>query len=631
MPRISELPAADALTGTEVLPLVQGGTTKQGVVGTMFTELLDPHLFAFDHSKITHSNRTALDLVTGSNTGDQDLSGLVTAAALAASSGASLVGFLQDGTGAVARTAQSKLRERGSIRDFGAVGGGADESAAAVAMIAAHNRLYVPPGFVLTMKNVEVFDNTEIICEGTLRLPDACSDFDRLIRGAGRSGVRIMCKDIDGNYAGQSGNIGTHLIYLVNCSNAVADIKMVRDHYIARGAAMTSVDGFRNTSSGAIFLYQCNKSVVTVGLIDGWGREAIYLLNCTKSEVTLGHAQGKYVTEYSGVQVSGQNNSVNRASVDFAGASAVGFDTQYGFLSNVIATNTRENSGVNFGHTGYPATGSVAENIVVDGAFGIGISVLSASQDLSINNFSVQNTGDAGVQFSDSVVDGKLSNGSVAYPAQWNLVAGATAQIQTTNVKSSVRDAKTLLVDMVSGTFQTGETVTTATGSAVVRRALRNLTVSQQRLFFASVTGTFSGAQAITGGTSGASGTINAVYTPAEYNETSGGLFIGDPRYFPGTGNQTRFPDGTAIYTWNRACVYTTAGTSQNFVQTFSSNILWASAPYITATVSSFDSTAAFIINHLVCAASTTQATISIQSDVNQTYGVALVAVGRWK
>ena len=202
-----------------------------------------------------------------------------------------------------------------------------------------------------------------------------------------------MCKELDGNYAGQSGNIGTHLVYLTNCVKANVDLKLVRDHYIASGAPTPPVDGIRNASTGAIFLYQCDKSDVTVGLIDGWGREAIYLLDCTKSEVTLGHAQGKYVTAYSGVQVSGTNNSVNRASVDFAGASAVGFDTKYGFLSNVIATNTRENSGVNFGHTGYPATGSVAENIVVDGAFGIGISVLSSSQDLSINNFSVQNTG----------------------------------------------------------------------------------------------------------------------------------------------------------------------------------------------------------------------------------------------
>ena len=45
-------------------------------------------------------------------------------AALAASSGSSLVGFIQASTGAVATTVQAKLRESVSVKDFGAVGDG---------------------------------------------------------------------------------------------------------------------------------------------------------------------------------------------------------------------------------------------------------------------------------------------------------------------------------------------------------------------------------------------------------------------------------------------------------------------------------------------------------------------------
>lgn len=53
------------------------------------------------------------------------------AAALAASSGSSLVGFIQAGAGAVTRTAQSKMRDIISVKDFGAVGDGvADDTAA---------------------------------------------------------------------------------------------------------------------------------------------------------------------------------------------------------------------------------------------------------------------------------------------------------------------------------------------------------------------------------------------------------------------------------------------------------------------------------------------------------------------
>jgi hypothetical protein len=51
--------------------------------------------------------------------------------ALAASNGSSLVGFIQSGTGAVATTVQTKLRETVSVKDFGAVGDGVTDDTAA--------------------------------------------------------------------------------------------------------------------------------------------------------------------------------------------------------------------------------------------------------------------------------------------------------------------------------------------------------------------------------------------------------------------------------------------------------------------------------------------------------------------
>ena len=74
-----------------------------------------------------------------------NISGDVTAS-LAESSGASLVGFMPSGTGAVTSTVQTKLREWVSVKDFGAVGDGTtDDTAAFVAALAAHDFVYVPP------------------------------------------------------------------------------------------------------------------------------------------------------------------------------------------------------------------------------------------------------------------------------------------------------------------------------------------------------------------------------------------------------------------------------------------------------------------------------------------------------
>lgn len=81
-----QLPAASALTGTETLPLNQGGVTKYSTINAIITKLgfvfatvgdvataISLHLGAFTHGDIAHANRAALDMVSGTNTGDQTL------------------------------------------------------------------------------------------------------------------------------------------------------------------------------------------------------------------------------------------------------------------------------------------------------------------------------------------------------------------------------------------------------------------------------------------------------------------------------------------------------------------------------------------------------------------------------
>lgn len=550
---------------------------------------------------------------------------------LAASSGASLIGFIQSGYGAVARIAQDKLRDSASVRDFGVQGNGADESAGIIAMLAALNYIYIPNGMTVLAKNIQLNDNSTVIVDGTLKLPNGCADFDRLIYGEGKTGVSLKLKEIDGNAAGQSGNIGTHLIYLTNCPAAQVDVKFAHDHYIASGAAMPSVDGIRNASSGGIYLYRCHKSEVNVGLLDGWGREGIYLEQCDDSTALVGHVQGRGTTEYSGVQIKGNRSKLLRASVDNAGASGVGFDVVDGIIENIISTNTRENHGVNFGHPGFPASGTRGSNIVVDGCWIDGIKVSASTVDISIDNFAVKNAGRFGVSVSDSSVRGSFSDGVVSNCGRANIQVSGT-EIQANNVRYVDLDARSLTVTMASGTFADGETITAPGGkSGSVRKVVKDLANQEEILFLSSVTGTFVVGDIITGGASTATATVSVVATPVQRLEQTGGIINEVVRRYTGTQDQIRFIDGTAIMTASFPCDVTIANTLQNFTTVFSSNVLWVGAPIATATVGSVSSSGGYTMSQLRALTTTSQITININASLVQTYGIQVIAVGRWK
>jgi len=109
-------------------------------------------------------NAAGNGLANGSTsaTGDMLLRGNL--ASTAAGNGASLVGFVQAGTGAVARTVQDKSRERISVKDFGAVGDGVtnDTAAIAAALLAAQSAkrdLYFPSGTYLSDPQTVTFAN----------------------------------------------------------------------------------------------------------------------------------------------------------------------------------------------------------------------------------------------------------------------------------------------------------------------------------------------------------------------------------------------------------------------------------------------------------------------------------------
>lgn len=94
--------------------------------------------------------------------------GQASAAGLAASGGSALVGFLQAGTGAVARTAQNKMREVFSVKDFGSGLLGVVEIQKAIdaAIAAGGGSVYAPAGSYTIDAQIENSNSADIVLYG---------------------------------------------------------------------------------------------------------------------------------------------------------------------------------------------------------------------------------------------------------------------------------------------------------------------------------------------------------------------------------------------------------------------------------------------------------------------------------
>lgn len=517
-----------------------------------------------------------------------------------------------------------------TVGAFGAVYSG-DESAIAQKMVQALGVLRVPAGKVLTCKNIELSHGTRVRVDGALRLPDGCVDFDRLLHATSKTSLDIRINEIDGNFAGQSGVIGTHLIYLVGCYSPKVRIHYAHDHYINSGAPMLDVAGDgRNTSTGAIWLHDCKNPDVIVDRLIGWGREGLMFNKCKGGQVGLGYALGTGGTEYSGLQANNEAILLLYAHVENAGASAVGFDVVNGRGGNIYVKNCREQHGVNLGHPGFPATGTVLENITVDGAWVGGIRVGANSEDVSVVNYTVLDA-ERGLQASDGVPSARFTSGVVRNSGRWNVVAGG-ADVFLTAVDSADLDPRVVQVTGVTGQFAAGETITGPSGSGVIRRVLNNLTGVKQRLHLSFVSGTFAVGSAVTGGTSGATGSVEYEAAPLQYLEQTGGRVIDDSRAVTsGTGTYVRHADGTAEFWCSLSIAVSAPDTDSTGTFTFPATMTWTVAPIAVADVASASVTGGYAITKKQVVSGVASIAVTMRASVAQSYGVTIYARGRWK
>jgi len=123
---------------------------------------------------------------------------------LATSAGASMIGFIQAGTGAVLRTLQAKAREPYvTPEDFGATGDGiADDHAEVVLALATGRDLFLPDGKTYIVTGVSVSTaNQRVFGRGKLKLKNASNAATLKILA---NGVKVEDIAIDGNKANQT-------------------------------------------------------------------------------------------------------------------------------------------------------------------------------------------------------------------------------------------------------------------------------------------------------------------------------------------------------------------------------------------------------------------------------------------
>ncbi len=209
---------------------------------------------------------------------------------LAVSYASSLIGWIQSGTGAVLRTIQDKLRDRISVKDFGAVGDGiADDTvkvqAALTAAIGAGKALFFPKGTYLCTSTIVGSGDVVVYGEGrsisVLYWPSTAATSGLSLTLSAASGF-TQTADVHslGLHTGSTTVGGTGLL-ITGATNTASDritAKVVIRDIIVRGRVNPSIDGWNI----GIHLINCSNTIVdsvnVIGKVGGAG-EPVYDTN----------------------------------------------------------------------------------------------------------------------------------------------------------------------------------------------------------------------------------------------------------------------------------------------------------------------------------------------------------------
>ena len=192
-------------------------------------------------------------------------------AAIAASSGSSLVGFIQSGTGAVATTVQAKLRQTVSVKDFGAVGDGTtDDTAAIQAALNAAYQVFLPTGTFRITSTITISSAGSLIGEGfgSIIVNNAVT------RGVFTAGNNVIIANLRVVGTGSTtGHVdGRGAIHCENATNVIIDNVKVVD-----------------ARSTGISIGSCTNVQISNFIVDNTLEHGLYLADSDRVNVTNGN------------------------------------------------------------------------------------------------------------------------------------------------------------------------------------------------------------------------------------------------------------------------------------------------------------------------------------------------------
>ena len=254
---------------------------------------------------------------------------------LASSTGSSLIGYNQGGTGAITTTVQAKLRQTVSVKDFGAVGDGTTDDTvaiqAALTQLSSNTNLYFPAGvyllasqFTITItskNNIKLYGDS-----ATIKLGVDQTSGNYLFNFNSCTNVQIENLIVDGNaYIGNGWFVNSCQEF--NFINNTVQ-KLWRTTILVDGYALAA-ENCQNMQVSNNTFFRTNKAIV----FDDGGT--------TSSNVTINQ---NLISQsgFSAIVLPHRNSVISNNTVDYTGLGP--FFRTYGSGTTITRTNMRDNS-----------------------------------------------------------------------------------------------------------------------------------------------------------------------------------------------------------------------------------------------------------------------------------------------